>query len=158
MQINLPSRNMSFQQEYDATNTASESLDLPRHSGASSNSQHSAASGVPTLLKLGSFGTGFTKVLADYDSVACRTGIKETCADMDRQTVVSSLFESVSKETRDRDQNVVQTSRDRQNLHQFLERKAESAVRKEKLPQQRLFEAEADVEVKHWEEKFGYCS
>ena len=30
---------------------------------------------------------------ADYESVACRAGTKETCADMDRETVVSSLFE-----------------------------------------------------------------
>ena len=33
--INLPPRNMSFQQEYDATITASEDLNVPRHSGAS---------------------------------------------------------------------------------------------------------------------------
>ena len=75
---------MSFQQEYDATNTASEDLDFPRHSGASS-SQHSAASRVPSLLKLGSLGTGLTKVLADYNSVSSRARIKETCADMDRE-------------------------------------------------------------------------
>ena len=42
---------------------------------------------------------------ADYDSVASRTSIKETRADMDRETVVSSPFESVSKEKRHRDQN-----------------------------------------------------
>ena len=35
-------------------------------------------------------------------------------------------------EKRDRDQNVVQPSRDRQNLHKILERKAELAVRGEK--------------------------
>ena len=70
---------------------------------------------------------------------------------MDRETVVSSLFGSVSKGKRDRDQNVVQTLRDRENLHTILERKAELAVRGEKLAQQRLYEAEADVEVKHWE-------
>ena len=58
-----------------------------------------------------------------------RASIKETCADMDRMAVVSSLFESVSKEKRDRDQNVVQTSRDKQNLHKVLERKAEWAVK-----------------------------
>ena len=46
---------------------------------------------------------------------------------MDRETVVSS----VSKVKRDRDQNVVQTLRDRQNLHKILERKAELAVRGE---------------------------
>ena len=47
---------------------------------------------------------------------------------MDRVTVVSSLFDSVSRGQRDRDQNVVQSFRDRQNLHKILERKAEFAV------------------------------
>ena len=61
------------------------------------------------------------------------------------------FFESVSKEKRDEDQNVVQTLKDRQNLYKFLERKADLAVRGEKLVQQRSYEAEADVEVKHWE-------
>ena len=75
---------------------------------------------------------------ADYDSVASRTSIKETCADMGRDTVVSSLFGSVSKGKRDRDQNVVQTLRDKHNLHKILERKAELAVPGEKLAQQRL--------------------
>ena len=51
---------------------------------------------------------------------------------MDRETVVSSLFGSVSKVKRDRDQNVVQTSRDRQNLHKILERKAEIGRAKKK--------------------------
>ena len=51
---------------------------------------------------------------------------------MDREIVVSSLFESVSKEKRDRDQNVVQTSRDKQKLHKILERRAGLAVRGEK--------------------------
>ena len=59
----------------------------------------------------------------------------------------------MSKEKRDRDQNVVQTLTDRQNLHKILEGKADLAVRGEKLAQQRLFEAEADVEVKHWRNK-----
>ena len=66
---------------------------------------------------------------------------------------LESLFESVSKEERDRDQNVVQTLRDRQNLQKILERKAELAVRGEKLAQLRLYEAEADMEVKHWEKR-----
>ena len=115
---------MGFQQEYDTTITASEDLNLRRHSGASSSSQHTAASTVPTLLKLGSFGTGLTKVSADCDSFASRTSIKETCAGVDRETVVSSLFGSVSKGRRDRDQNVVQTLREGQNLHKLLERKS----------------------------------
>ena len=102
--INLPTRNMSFQQEYDATIIASEDLNVPRHSRASSSSQQTAASRVPTLLKLGSSGTSLTKVSAGYDSVASQTSIKETCADMDHETVVSSLFGSVSKEKRDREE------------------------------------------------------
>ena len=92
-------------------------------------------------------------MLADCDYVASRTSIKETCADMDRETVVSSPLQSVSKEKRDRDQNVVQTLRDRQNLNKIFERKAELAVRGENLAQQRFYEAEADVEVKNWEKR-----
>ena len=53
----------------------------------------------------------------------------------------------------DQDQNVVQTLKDRNSLHTILERKAELAVRREQLAQQRLYEAEADVEVKHWEKR-----
>ena len=67
---------------------------------------------------------------ADYDSVASRTSINETRADMDCETVVSSLLGSVSNGKRDRDLNVVQTLKDRQNLHKILERKAELAVRR----------------------------
>ena len=127
--INLPTRNVGFPQEYDSTIAASEDLDLP--STFRSIKQQPAHGS--TLWKLGSLGAGFRKLSGDYDSVASRTSIKETCADMDRETVVSSLFVSVSKEKRDRDQNVVQTLRDRQNLHKILERKAEVAVRGEKL-------------------------
>ena len=133
--------------------TASVDLNLPRHSGASSSSQHLAASKVSTLSKLGASGTSLPKVLADRDSVVGRTSIKETCADMERETVFSSLVESVSREKRDRDLNVVQSSRDRQHLHTILERKAELAVRGGKLAQLRFYEAGADVEMKHWEKK-----
>ena len=67
---------MGFQQEYDATITASEDLNSPRYSGASRSSQHTAASTVPTLLKLGSLGTSLRKLSADYDSVARRTDME----------------------------------------------------------------------------------
>ena len=43
----------------------------------------------------------------------------------------------------------MQTLRGRQNLHKILERKAELAVNGEKMAQHRLYESEADVEVKH---------
>ena len=47
----------------------------------------------------------------------------------------------------------MQSLRDTQNLHKILERKAELTVRGEKLALQKLYEAEADVEVKHWEKR-----
>ena len=72
---------------------------------------------------------------------------------MDRVIVVSSLFDSVSTGHRDRDQNGVQTLRDRRNLHKILERKPEFAVIGWKLAQQRFYEAEADVEIKHWKKR-----
>ena len=42
---------------------------------------------------------------------------------------------------------------ERQDLHKILERKTDFAEQGEKLAQQRFFEAEADVEVKHWENR-----
>ena len=101
---------MSFPQEYDATNTASVDLHVPRHW-----SFKQQQAGFPPCRN---------KVLAECDYVLGRTSIKETCADRDRETLVSSLFESVSREKKDRDQNVVQTLRDWQNLHRILQRKA----------------------------------
>ena len=57
------------------------------------------------------------------------------------------------KGKRDRDQNVVQSLEDRENLHRVLERKAEIAGRSEKLAQQKLYEAEAEVEARYWEKR-----
>ena len=87
-----------------------------------------------TLLKFGSSGT--RKLEADHKTVV-------------------SVEESVSREKRHRDLNVVQTLRDRQNLHNIFERKAELAARGEKMAQQGLHEAVADVEVKHWEQRIS---
>ena len=120
--INLSTRNLGFQQ------SSTRRSPLPRIL-----IYLDIPSRVPTLLKLGSLGTSLTKVSADNDSVACRTSIKETCA------------------KRDRDQDVVQTFRDRQILHEILERKADLAVRGEKLAQRKIFEAEAEVEARNWE-------
>ena len=60
---------------------------------------------------------------------------------------ISTLFGS------DRAQNVVQSPGDNENLHKILERKAGLAVRVERTAQQKFFEGEADVEVKHWEKR-----
>ena len=62
-------------------------------------------------------------------------------------------FRLAPKAKRDRDQNVVQSLRDRENLHKILERKDELALRGEKLAHQKLFEAEAEVEARHWEKR-----
>ena len=69
----------------------------------------------------------------DYDSVDCRDSIREICADLDRESVLPTIFSAQSKGKRDRDQKVVQTLKDLQNLHNILERKAELAVRGEKM-------------------------
>ena len=111
----------TFQQEYDATIAA---FRRPQFSSTIRSIKQQPAHGtVPTSLNQGSLRTRHRVLSADYDSVANRTSIKETCADMNRATVVSSFFGSVSKGKRDRDQNVVQTLRDRQHLQKILERK-----------------------------------
>ena len=51
---------------------------------------------------------------------------------------------------RDRDSNVVQTLRDRENLHKILERKFELAVRRENAAQNKVSEAETNMEIKDW--------
>ena len=116
--INLPSRKSSFNLENDATVAASEDFDLSHHSGASS-SRHSVASTVQTLLNLGSSST--RRLAADHATVV-------------------SVEESLSRRKRDRDENFVQTLKDRQNFHKLLERKAEPAVR-----------ADAEMEITNWE-------
>ena len=71
--------------------------------------------------------------------------------------IVKQLFQVFSglcqRSRENRDQNVVQTLKVRQNLNKFLERKAELVARGGKLAQQRLYEAEEDAEVKHWEKR-----
>ena len=124
-------------------------LDIPQH--------QAAASTVPTL-------TSSKKLVADNDCVASQTGSRKMAADVDHETtvpsvlesvvasrklvrlrtensVVSTLLRSVSREKRDRDLRVVQT------LDNSLNGKL--AVRGETLAQQKLFEAETDMEDKH---------
>ena len=47
----------------------------------------------------------------------------------------------------------MRTSSDKQNFHKYLERKGGSAVRRENASQKRLSEAEADMEIRRWEQK-----
>ena len=114
---------MSFQQEYDATTATTEDFKLPGHSRSFKQQPVLGSKQSSHFVETRFIVTNVTKVLANCDFVASRSSVKETCADMDRETGVSSLLGSASQEKRDRDQNVVQTLR--------LERNAEVAVRGE---------------------------
>ena len=72
-------------------------LDITEHQATASTRQQAE---FPLCGKLGSSGTSLTKVSADYDSGASPTSTTETCADMDRERVVSSLFGSATTEQR----------------------------------------------------------
>ena len=87
------------------------------------------------------------------ESVDSRAGIQETDAKRDSESVVSTIFTSQLKGKKDRDQNVVHSLRDRENLQKILERKVDSVVRGERMTQQKLFEAEAEVEARNWKKR-----
>ena len=78
-----------------------------------------------------------------------RASIQATGANVDRESVVSTIFSAQSKSKRDRDQNVVHSLRDIENRQKTLERKVDSAVRGERMDQQKLYEAEAEVEARN---------
>ena len=113
--INFPSRKDSFILENDLTNTVADHL--PQRFVASS-SQCSAGSTIPTLLNSGS--------------------VRSTGDLVRGNNSVASVEEPVLRGKRDRDSNSVRTSSDRRNLQKYLERKAESAVRRENAAQKRL--------------------
>ena len=82
-----------------------------------------------------------------------RSGLQETGAELDRESVATTLFRSQSKGKRDRDMNVVHSLNERENIQQVLERKVDFAVRGERVAQQELCEAQSEVEAKNWEKK-----
>ena len=73
--------------------------------------------------------------MVDHESVHSRNGSQETGANLDRESVVSTLLWSQSKGKRDRDQNGVHSLRERERefFHKIRERKAELAVRGDKF-------------------------
>ena len=148
--ISLPDSHRSFQCRDDATTiSATEDPEGFPCSGASSNIKQTAANIVHTLL--GSFGASLWKQRPE--SVDSHASIQATGADVDRESVVPTVFSSQSKGKRVRDQNVVHSLKDRENLQKIFERKVDSAVRGERLAQQKLYEAE--VEARNFEkEKF----
>ena len=97
----------SFQCRDDATIiSAAEDPEVP-NSGASSNSERTAASRVPTMS--GFSGVGVWKQWPE--SVDSRASIQATGVNVDGESVVATIFSSQSKGKRDRDQNVVHSSR-----------------------------------------------
>ena len=106
------------------------------------------------MLKPGSLRSGSRKLVADNDSVASHSSARKLAADTDNETIFPCVEESVSREKEDRDLNVVQTLKGRQNLHKFLERKAEFSRSRRKIrSEKRLSEAEADMEAREWEKR-----
>ena len=73
---------------------------------------------------------------------------RETGADVEKESVATTIFSSISKGKRDRDKNAVHSLTDRENLQTLLERKKVWAVRGEIIAQQKLYEAEIEVEAK----------
>ena len=59
----------------------------------------------------------------------------------------------VHSRKRDRDRNVVHSLKDRENLQKILERIVDSAVRGQRMAQQKLHEAEAEAEAGNWEKR-----
>ena len=70
------------------------------------------------------------------------------------ENLLFQLFsDSQKRRERGRDQNVVHSLRDRENLHKIFERKVDLAVRGERMVQQKFHEAEAEVEARNWEKR-----
>ena len=122
--IKCPSRTS----KNDLTVALSEDSDhLPQQSAPSS-SCHSVASIVPAFLNFGSLRiTG--ELVRQHDAVA--SSFSGTGKPVQGNEFGASVEESASRRKRDRDLNSVQTCSDRQHLHDYLERKAESAFRGE---------------------------
>ena len=60
---------------------------------------HAAANGVPTVL--GSPKKDLKKQMTEYELVDCRYDIREACATLDRESVVSLFLMSESKKGRE---------------------------------------------------------
>ena len=130
--INYASRRNSFNIKNDLTTTVAASEDFDgfhQQAAASGGSQHVPASEVNPWLS------------ADMWS---RT----------RKLVRGSASNaSLEGRKKDRDLESVQTLSEGQNLHVYLEQKAEMAVPGECAAQRRLSEAEADMDKRNWEQR-----
>ena len=123
--INVPDNHQSFLCPDDATVIPTSPEGLPNSGGFSSSIQ-TAACRVPSL-----FGPS-----SPWKQGAChvsgRSGLQETGAVLDRESVSTTLFSSQLKGKRDRHTNVVHSLKDRENLQKILERNVDLAVRGER--------------------------
>ena len=85
--------------------------------------------------------------------VSSRSGYQDNKVELDREFVATTLFSSQSKGKRDRELNFVHALRDRVNLQKILERKVYLVVQGQKEAQQKLYQAEAEIEAKNWEKR-----
>ena len=99
--IHLPDSHHDFPCQDAATMTSTTDREGLPHSGASSSSKHTAASGVPST-----FGPpSLWKQMEGH--VSGRPGLQETEAISDRQSAATTIFSSQSRRKRDRDTNFV---------------------------------------------------
>ena len=144
--VNLPDSHHNLPCHDDATviSITEDPEGVPR-SAASSSSKQTAAGRVLPM-----FGpSSLWKEMARH--VSGRTGLQETGAELDRESVAATIFSSQSKVKRDRELNLVHALRDRDNLQKILERKVDLAIQGENEAQQKLYQAETEIEAKNWE-------
>ena len=80
--------------------------------------------------------------------MAWRRHVVQRCSES-----LASVEGTLSRGKRDRDWESVQTLSERRNLHVYLEQKAEFPVQGECAAQRRLSEAEADMNIRNWEQR-----
>ena len=85
--------------------------------------------------------------------VSSRSSYREIEAELDREPVATTIFSSQSGGERDRELKFVHALRDRDNLQKILERKVDLAIQEEEETQQKLYQAEAEIEAKIWEKR-----
>ena len=129
-----------FQTEQDFT-TDVVSEDSIHHVRQASSSRQAVASTVPAVLNLGSTASIWKQLQGLSPSVSRGSA-----------SVWKPMRDSNSDVSVEGSKDCVKTSTERQNLHKFLERQTEFAIRGENAAQ-RLSEAETDMEIKDLEKR-----
>ena len=83
--------------------------------------------------------------------MSSRSSHRERRAELDRESVATTLFSSQSRGKRARELNFVHVLRESRKKIRL--RKVDSAIQEEKEAQQKLYQAEAEIEAKNWENR-----